>query len=125
MAQILVVDDNHDVGNQLHCMLTIAGHSVHLASNGKRAIASFQLVIPEVIICDLFMPEMQGFDTIAALRWLAPKIPIIAISGSSHLGMPDALRETLAHGASVALARPFDVYTLLNTIETMVDMKAY
>ena len=76
----------------------------------------------DAIIVDIFMPDVDGLDTIKAITTNAPKVPIIAISGylyrESDHAAPDFLRMALAFGASVCLHKPFKAAELVGAVET-------
>jgi CheY-like chemotaxis protein len=81
-ATILVIDDDESIRDLLHLHLNAAGYEVHAAGD---AISAGYLVLrspPDLIICDIQMPHMDGFEFVAALRADArvPKIPVIFLT---------------------------------------------
>src|SRR5579872_2372438 len=103
MAAILLIDDERQMRRLISRILTGAGHAVHEAANGRLGIELFRQVRPALVITDIVMPDMEGIETIRALRADAPSLPILAISGGSH---PVYLRAATELGAMAALEKP-------------------
>lgn len=120
MAKILVVDDRAEIRSMLRQILERHSHVVALARNGQEAIDRFQSVQPDVMILDLFMPIMNGFDALFILRQEYPDAKVIAISGGgSHMGL-DALREAATLGAQITLQKPILPAALLNAVSQLL-----
>jgi CheY-like chemotaxis protein len=68
MSYVLIVDDNADACETLGKFLTKAGHEVSTASNGQEALDSILKRLPDALVLDLFMPEMDGCDLLSILR---------------------------------------------------------
>jgi len=97
-SSILVVDDDHDVRDILNRVLTRAGYEVRLATNGREALDVVTVRAPDLIILDLSMPVMNGFEVLSALRVNAQwaKIPILVVTAmagysAAHLGVRGTL----------------------------------
>src|SRR5882672_7090448 len=89
MARILVVDDDKAVRTAIQMVLEHQGFDVVVAEDGSSGIAAIQGEKFEVVIVDIFMPGMDGLETIRMFNRHAPSVPVIAISGflfrdSSH-----------------------------------------
>ncbi len=67
-------------------LLTIAGYDVATAANGFDALLQLKRTIPDVVISDLNMPEMSGFEFLSVVRRRFPQIPVVAISGAYDRG---------------------------------------
>src|SRR5207302_7384337 len=81
--RILVVDDDESVRDVFKLMLQEKGYEVATAKNGFDALLKLkEVVIPDVIISDLNMPEMSGFEFLSVVRRRFPKISVIASSGA-------------------------------------------
>jgi CheY-like chemotaxis protein len=81
--RILVVDDNSDAAQSLAQVLNLGGEDVHVAFNGKAAVSEAQAFRPHVIILDIGMPGMNGYDACKAIRcfdW-ARKTIVVALTG--------------------------------------------
>ena len=85
-ATVLVVDDDESIRSLLRMHLSAAGYEVHVAED---AIAAGYLVLrspPDLIICDINMPHMDGFEFVAALKadTTLPKIPVIFLTSNEE-----------------------------------------
>src|SRR5438067_12386446 len=81
--RILVVDDDESVRDVFTVMLQETGYEVATAENGFDALLKLkEVVIPDVIISDLNMPKMSGFELLSVVRRRFPKISVIASSGA-------------------------------------------
>jgi CheY-like chemotaxis protein len=94
--RVLVIEDNPDSAESLKYYLELHGHSVTVALSGPDGVAAAEAKSPEVVICDVGLPGMDGYAVAAALRGLAsPPALIIAISGhgarKGPKGEPDEL----------------------------------
>src|SRR5690242_3110015 len=84
--QILLVDDEASVRNTLAMLLTSAGYDVATAKDGFEALLHLKRALPDVIISDLNMPQMSGFEFLSVVRRRFPQIPVIAMSGAYQEG---------------------------------------
>jgi len=90
--RILVVDDEENLRNMARAILESQGYEVMCAVDGFHALATLRQSLPDVIITDLRMPNMNGFEFLSVVRSRFPQIAIIAISGEfSGLGVPDSV----------------------------------
>jgi CheY-like chemotaxis protein len=105
MARILVVDDNPSVRTTIRLMLETDGHSVILVENGRDGARAIEAEPIDLLIVDVFMPEMDGFELIQFVRKRNPDLPIIAISGSE--AAPDFLAMARSFGAVRSIRKPF------------------
>lgn len=106
MATLLLVDDEVSIRELLGEFLVSRGHRVVAVGHGREALAWLRRSgeMPEVILTDIAMPEMDGLELIAALRDLLPRVPVIAMSGSTTGGYLDLACRL---GAQAVLAKPF------------------
>jgi CheY-like chemotaxis protein len=120
MPRILVVDDDPMVCSAMAHCLERKGFEVVLADGGEAGIHALGSSVFDLMIVDIFMPHMRGFESIRIFHERAPKIPLIAMSGyafAEHLSpTPDFLRMALQLGAASCLRKPFTPATLLATI---------
>ena len=116
MARILVVEDSPAQSMLAKKALEKAGHTVLSATDGVTAIASARLDQPDVILMDLCMPLMDGFEATKSLKGdpLTTNIPIIAISGDTPSLSASALHEV---GYSSFISKPYDIHDLIAQIE--------
>jgi CheY-like chemotaxis protein len=80
-SHILVVDDDSGVRETLALLLTAAGYKTSAAQNGFGALQKLKEISPSLILCDLDMPGMSGFELLSIIRRRFPTIPVIAMSG--------------------------------------------
>jgi two-component system response regulator CpxR len=111
MARILVVDDDKAVCLAMRVVLEQEAFEVDEAHDGAQAVERIREQAPDLILCDIFMPKKDGFDTIRELRRIAAKIPIVAMSGSG-----DVLQLARKLGAMEVLYKPMSHASLVNAI---------
>jgi len=80
--QILVVDDEASIRESLEMLLTSAGYDVAIAKDGFDALLQIKRSLPDVIVSDLNMPQMSGFEFLSVVRRRFPQIPVVAMSGA-------------------------------------------
>ena len=87
MAKILVVDDEEGLRIAIDAMLSLEGHTVIHAEDGEQALESIKKNLPDVVVCDIEMPKLKGFDVLAELREnpALSQIPIIFLTGKTHI----------------------------------------
>ena len=86
---ILVVDDEASVRESTSQLLQASGYDVNTAEDGFDAILQLGRAVPDVIISDLNMPRMSGFEFLSVVRRRFPEIPVIALSGAYE--SPDSM----------------------------------
>lgn len=128
MLHILVVDDDPLVSQMVQIWLRQQGFEVVSADGAASGLAALERQRFDLMIIDIFMPHMQGFESVRLFHGSAPDVPMIAISGyafaESHSPAPDFLRMALALGATRCLRKPFKPRTLLAVIdECIVESK--
>src|SRR5213595_3808823 len=79
--RVLVIEDNADLRDYLRLALGAQGYEVLTAKNGREALGYLNGHVVDVVLTDLFMPEMDGIETIAAVRRHFPKVRVLAMSG--------------------------------------------
>jgi len=84
--EILVVDDEAAVRNSLALVLQSSGYDVSIATHGFDALLQLKRKIPSILISDLNMPQMSGFEFLSVVRRRFPQISVIAMSGAYHSG---------------------------------------
>jgi CheY-like chemotaxis protein len=121
MARILVVDDDPLICSSVQAWLQNEGFEVVLADGGINGLSALDRASFDVAVVDIFMPDMNGFESIRAFNQHAPRTPTIATSGflfSEHRGpAPDFLRMAAELGAAHSLRKPFKPRDLLTLID--------
>lgn len=114
-AMILVVDDDDMMRGLLHDALTLFGFSVLDVENGKRALELFETTNPDVVLLDVVMPEMNGFEVCLALRQLqgGEHVPIVMLTGIDDVS---AISRSYEVGATDFLTKGTSLETLRERI---------
>ena len=120
MAKILVIDDEPLARKFVRDVLVAAGHAVSEACEGITGLATLQAQVPDLIVCDLYMPGMEGVETIRHFHRLVPAVPIVAVSGGGRWLLLTPLEEVAALGAAVALSKPFSRNVLLEVVNKLL-----
>lgn len=84
--EILIVDDEAAVRDSLAIMLQASGYDASIAINGFDALLQLKRRLPAIVISDLNMPQMSGFEFLSVVRRRFPRISVIAMSGAYHSG---------------------------------------
>ena len=119
MDRILVVDDERPVREALAALLRQEGYRVVVAESGHVAVEAIEAFTFDFIIVDIFMPGMNGLETISIFRKNAPGVPIIAMSGyASGSGFVDNdfFQTAMEFGATCCMRKPFMREQLLDAI---------
>jgi CheY-like chemotaxis protein len=120
LANILVVDDDPAVQATIRIVLERAGHSVVVAGDGRNGLAIFEAGDFELLVLDIFMPGMDGLETMKLIHQRQPLIPILVISGrpisSDASDAPDFLKMATKLGAISSLQKPFRPAELLAAV---------
>jgi CheY-like chemotaxis protein len=120
MAHILVVDDDPMVCMAIEVYLERHKFKVTVADSGEMGLKALEDTTFDLMIVDIFMPHMRGFESIRIFHERAPQIPLIAMSGYAFANLnspaPDFLRMTLELGAMRCLRKPFTPVALLSVI---------
>src|SRR3977135_2912720 len=121
MRRILVVDDDPDICLAVRAWLKRYGFRVSIADGGPNGLAALDNSTFDLMIVDIFMPNMRGFESIRVFHNHAPMVPLIAISGyafsSPEVSSPDFRRMALKLGATRCLRKPFSPTTFLGVID--------
>jgi CheY-like chemotaxis protein len=102
---VLVVDDNVDAADSLADLIEILGHRAEVAYDGPSAIQKARACKPDVVLCDIGLPGMSGYDVARALRAEHGAIRLVAASGYAQ---PEDVARALEAGFDAHLAKPPD-----------------
>src|SRR5450432_4150328 len=116
MGKILLCDDEDTLLRSLGRILRTAGHEV-VTADGPGGFARLQQERFDLILTDIRMPGVSGFEILNGARAMAPGTPVIAMSGSAEI--PDAVKAMHA-GARDFLIKPFDVQTLEDAVAAVL-----
>jgi CheY-like chemotaxis protein len=117
--RLLIVDDDADMRLSLKLALEMAGYATEVAADGREALAIQKQRPADVLITDIFMPESDGFEVIDAVRRGFPQTRIVVVSGGARLAKREYLLDAALMDVDAVLPKPFDVETLLRTLDTI------
>src|SRR5690606_711201 len=117
MKKILLIEDNAEVRENTSEILELANYEVITAENGKIGVELAQRERPDLIICDIMMPELDGYGVLHILgkKPETARIPFIFLTAKTE---KSDIRKGMTLGADDYLTKPFDDTDLLNAIET-------
>jgi len=110
--KILLVDDNAVVRDMLVDLVGLLGYTADAASGGAEALALFDRNRYDIVLTDLLMPGMSGWEVLTAVRQRDPRMPVVIITGTPAVGDPRASQPGVA-----VLKKPIDLKALDATIK--------
>jgi len=117
---VLIVDDDRQVRQLCRITLEKSGYIVKAVSNGREALAEIRKAAFDLIVLDLSMPDMDGFEFLKIARAELPKLKILVISGFLSGTL---LKAAKLFGASATLAKPFEPNSLLSLVSEVLSDK--
>jgi two-component system KDP operon response regulator KdpE len=111
---VLVIDDHPKVLRFIEIDLKLRGFEVVTTTSGQEALELVKSIEPDIILLDIIMPQIDGFDVLRELRSFA-KVPVIAFSAS-----PGYHDDAIKLGASDFIAKPFDTDELVSRIMALL-----
>jgi two-component system, cell cycle response regulator DivK len=123
MASILVVEDTADILDIITRQLHYAGHHVISATNGVDGIACARAQLPDLIVMDLLMPVLNGWEAIKQLKAdvRCADLPIVAITGCARAETKEQAR---AAGFDAFISKPFTMQELFAAVDTLTGVAA-
>lgn len=112
MKEILVVDDEPVIRDVLSALFTGEGYAVRTAEHGLAALEALQIAAPDLVIADIVMPRLDGWELAGRLRTLQPDLPVILLSATFRGHPPNGV---------VFVAKPFDIDHLLAVVAGILD----
>ena len=116
MRSILIIDDHDDIRENIAEILSLGGYQTITAENGKKGVELALKEHPDLIVCDIMMPELDGYGVLHLLRKNAETehTPFIFLTAKTERG---DFRKGMEMGADDYITKPFDDIELLNAIE--------
>ena len=116
---ILLIEDNTDMRENISEILELANYHVITAENGKQGVLKAKSTIPDLIVCDIMMPEMDGYETLYMLgkNDQTKNIPFVFLTAKAE---KSDWRKGMNLGADDYLTKPFDDMELLNVVEARI-----
>ena len=125
MASILVIDDDQAVLATIKMLLERAGHSIDAVDNSRAGLKLLEAQPFDLLIVDIFMPGMDGFETMKLVHQSWPDMPVIVISGQQFRQaserQPDFLHMATRLGAVSSLQKPFRPPDLLAAVTSSLS----
>ncbi|MFL5590199.1 MAG: response regulator [Ktedonobacteraceae bacterium] len=117
--RILVVDDSEDMRDLLQRLLERAGYRVVVAADGQASLTQAKRHHPDLVLMDLSLPDMDGWEAVRHLRKMREfaTIPIIAVT--AHVSPREAER-AMAAGCTAHIGKPFDTRVLLQEVARLL-----
>lgn len=121
MNRILIVEDNKDILETTAEILELKGYAIKTAINGLEGLKLAKQSPPDLIVSDIMMPKMDGYQMLESLRLDAKtaKIPFIFLTAKTQ--KTDVLRGAIS-GADRYLTKPFTMAELLKTVKEIIDV---
>lgn len=116
---VLVVDDDARNRHLLEAYLTADGHRVELAASGAAALEWLAHALPDLILCDLMMPSMDGFDLVRRLRAgeHTRAVPVVMVTAVDD---PGSRARLAAFGATEFVTKPVDRWALQSAMQRVL-----
>jgi CheY-like chemotaxis protein len=123
MARILVVEDEAVIAENIQALLQARGHAVTLAGDGAQAVELARKEKPDLVLLDVMLPKLGGFDVCKILKGEAGTkgIKIVMVTGLGRMG---DVETAFASGADDYLIKPFDSERLFKKLEKVLAAKA-
>lgn len=117
---ILVIEDD-PLGRQYLCdLLEEENYTVYASPNGKNGMKLFNEHNPDLVVTDIFMPEVDGMELLLDLKEKHNRIPIIAISGGSRFGGGPTALMAAGYLGAVCMEKPLHLEKFLKTIKCLI-----
>jgi CheY-like chemotaxis protein len=115
--KVLIIEDNFEISENLKELLEIEGYSVHSEENGVDGLSAVDKYKPDLILCDILMPGIDGYEVLEALSKhdLTANIPFIFLTSKSE---QEDINKGMKLGATNFICKPFDEHELLNIIKS-------
>ena len=123
MEKILIVEDDSDIRESLQVILELSGYHITTANNGKEGYAAIMEDCPDMVICDVNMPELDGFELLGAINQrLKDEIipPFLFLTAKVE---PQDIRQGMSLGADDYILKPFDHTLILEIVRMRLDKR--
>ncbi|MEX1192226.1 MAG: response regulator [Brumimicrobium sp.] len=122
MSKIAVIEDNHEMRENIEEILELADYEVVTASNGKDGVEIVKKELPDLIICDIMMPELDGYGVLYYLSKTPDTrgIPFIFLTAKAERS---EIRKGMNMGADDYISKPFEEMELLAAIESRLEKR--
>jgi DNA-binding response OmpR family regulator len=120
--KVLIVEDEAAIADNLHALLTAKGYEVHLAADGSQAVAIARKEKPDLVLLDIMLPKLGGFDVCRILKMDAAtqKSKVIMITGLGRMG---DVETAFKNGADDYIIKPFDTERLFKKLDKVLQSR--
>ena len=116
MTKILVVEDDRIIQKIMRIRLKSMGYDVVIAGDGLEAVALAQEVQPDIILMDLWLPQLMGWEATVKIKAIMD-VPIIALTGAAEA---DEKKKMLDAGCAICLTKPVDISDLVEQMNLLL-----
>lgn len=120
MSKILVIEDEKNIRDTISDILVLSGYEVECVANGKHGLNKAIEMKPDLVLCDVMMPELDGWQTVKAFR-LNPELYCTPFVFMSALSTMRDFRNGMNLGADDYIAKPFDIKELLQIVSYQLN----
>jgi CheY-like chemotaxis protein len=121
--RILLIDDNRRVREEIINILELEGFEVATAENGRTGLERIQADRPDLVLCDLMMPDMDGYETLKAIRAnpATATLPVVLLTARDDETCQSRCADL---GADDYVTKPFKILELIQTVQAAVKKRA-
>lgn len=121
MKKILIVDDSIDIVSSLVDLFEESGYETHKAYTASDALKITKSIMPDLIICDILMPKINGYEFLEEIRRgsITSKIPVLFLSAKAS---KEEIKKGLESGANGYIVKPYDSLALLSKVNDSLAM---
>jgi DNA-binding response OmpR family regulator len=123
MKRILLIEDNHDFREEVVNVLDLEGFEVVTAENGRVGLDRIAERQPDLVLCDLTMPVMDGLETLKAIRANPETHALPVILLAAHGEEEECVAKGMELGADDYVSKPFKIPELLHAIDTIAKKR--
>jgi DNA-binding response OmpR family regulator len=121
MARVLVVEDNHDLASGIEYNLKLEGYDVRVAGDGREAIAAARDWLPDLVLLDLMLPVMDGYQVLQTMRADGNRVPVVILTAKGEEA--DKVRG-FRLDADQYVTKPFGILELLERVAALLRRSA-
>ena len=118
MSTILIIDDDDQLRKSFERLLADEGYDVESAPSGERGLDAVRAGAPDLVILDVRLPGMSGFETFKAIHEIEPKLPVIIMTA---FGTTETAIEATKMGAFDYILKPFEIPEMLTVVREALD----
>lgn len=120
-SDVLIVDDDPPIRNLLRQIFKRIGLEAREARDGVEAISHVEASMPRLIMLDLMMPRMNGWEVLEALRerGMLEQVPVVVLTAVGS----QRTENLSSYGVRAVLNKPFEIHDLIATVKTILDQK--